>query len=138
MARLDLPMKSKEQQLRRMVFNVVARNQDDHPKNIAFLMDRTGDWSLSPAFDVMYSFNASGQWTSRHQMSVNGKRDGFELDDIVVCARLAPLKRGRAEAILEQVRDAVRRWPTFAARAGVPDDRVEAIARTHRPPLFPC
>lgn len=132
MARLDLPMKGKEEQLRRMVFNVVARNHDDHPKNIAFLMDRAGGWSLSPAFDVMYSFNPSGQWTGRHQMSVNGKRDKFEIADFVACARTASLKRGRAEAIVEQVRDAVRKWPMFAAEAGVPADRAELIARTHR------
>lgn len=130
--RLELPMKSREEQFRRMAFNVVARNQDDHVKNIAFLMDRAGNWSLSPAYDVIYSFNPSGQWTGRHQMSLNGRRDGFEVADFVACARSASLKRGRAKAILDQVRDAVRKWPTFAAQAKVPTRRSEAIANAHR------
>ncbi|MGA8205635.1 MAG: type II toxin-antitoxin system HipA family toxin, partial [Woeseiaceae bacterium] len=76
MRRLDLPMQSIEEQFRRMVFNVVARNQDDHVKNIAFLMDKSGRWSLSPAFDVTYSYNPAGQWTAAHQMTINGRNDG--------------------------------------------------------------
>lgn len=130
--RLELPMQSKEEQLRRLAFNIVARNQDDHVKNIAFLMDRAGAWSLSPAFDVTYSFSPTGDWTGQQQMSLNGKRDNFEVADFVACGRIASLKRGRAQAILEQVRDAVRRWPTFAAEAGVPPERAQAIAHTHR------
>jgi len=132
MQRLGLPMRSKEQQFRRMVFNIVARNQDDHTKNIAYLMDRAGNWSLAPAYDVMYSFNPSGHWTGRHQMSLNGKRDGFELADFVACAKTASLKRGRAQAILEEVREAVRQWPRFAKQAGVSALRTQQIASAHR------
>ncbi len=66
------------QQFRRMVFNVIARNQDDHAKNIAFLMGQDGKWHLSPAFDVTYSHNPAGRWTSQHQMTINGKRDHFQ------------------------------------------------------------
>jgi serine/threonine-protein kinase HipA len=65
-----------EEQFRRMAFNIVARNQDDHVKNIAFLMNKEGQWSLAPAFDLTYSYNPSGAWTARHQMTLNGKRDG--------------------------------------------------------------
>ncbi len=79
---LDLPMLALEEQFRRMLFNIVARNQDDHVKNIAFLMDREGRWSLAPAFDITYSYNPSGSWTATHQMTVNGKRDGFVMADI--------------------------------------------------------
>ena len=75
MRRLELPMRDIEQQVRRTAFNIVARNQDDHVKNIVFLMDRQGRWSLAPAFDVMYGYNPDGAWTSRHQMSLNGRRD---------------------------------------------------------------
>jgi len=132
MQRLGLPMRSKEQQFRRMVFNIVARNQDDHTKNIAYLMDRAGNWSLAPAYDVMYSFNPSGHWTGRHQMSLNGKRDGFERADFVACAKTASLKRGRAQAILEEVREAVRQWPRFAKQAGVSALRTQQIASAHR------
>ena len=120
------------EQFRRAAFNVVARNQDDHVKNIAFLMDRGGVWSLSPAFDVTYAYNPDGAWTGRHQMSLNGKRDGFGREDFRACARNASLKRGRADEILEEVMVAVRRWPGFAADAGVDDETSDRIAATHR------
>jgi serine/threonine-protein kinase HipA len=83
---LRLPMASVEQQFRRMVFNIVARNQDDHVKNIAFLMTKQGEWSLAPAFDVIYSYSPSGQWTATHQMTMNGKQDGFTMADFEACA----------------------------------------------------
>src|SRR6185437_8322835 len=92
MKRLELPMSSLEEQFRRMLFNVVARNQDDHVKNIAFLMDKTGAWTLSPAFDVTYAYNPDGQWTARHQMTINGKTDNFEQEDFRACAETAGLK----------------------------------------------
>jgi serine/threonine-protein kinase HipA len=121
-----------EQQFRRMIFNIVSRNQDDHVKNIAFLMDKTGRWALSPAFDVTYSYSPSGAWTSRHQMSVNGKRDGFNLEDLKACGRVASLKRGRAQAILGEVTAAVARWSEFAERAGVAPKRRRQILKTLR------
>jgi serine/threonine-protein kinase HipA len=129
---LGLPMAANEEQFRRMVFNIVARNQDDHVKNIAFLMDRDGAWSLAPAFDVTYSYNPSGAWTAMHQMTVNGKRDGFSRSDLRACARSARLKQGRADAWLDEVVAVVGRWPEFAARAQVPDEVVASIGRTHR------
>ena len=130
--RLGLPREASEQQFRRMVFNIVARNQDDHVKNIAFLMDRDGTWSLSPAFDLVYSYNPRGRWTSEHQMSVNGKRGEFTVEDLHHVAKVASLKRGRAEEILAQVTEAVRRWPEIAGRAGIEEDRITRIAATHR------
>jgi len=117
--RLQLPMGATEQLFRRMVFNVVARNQDDHVKNIAFLMNPQGAWSLAPAFDVTYAYNPDGRWTGSHQMTLNGKRDGFTLEDFRACAATAGLKRGRAETLLDEVRTAVQRWPTYAEQAGV-------------------
>ncbi len=123
---LGLPTSVVEEQFRRMTFNIVARNQDDHVKNIAFLMDRTGAWSLSPAFGVTYSFNPQGAWTATHQMSMNGKRDGFQREDFLDCGRRASLVRGRAQTILEEVCEAVGRWPEFAEEAGVfPEHRRE-------------
>lgn len=124
---LGLPMSTVEQQFRRMVFNVVARNQDDHVKNIAFLMDQSGQWALSPAFDVTYSFNPSGRWTSHHQMTVNGKRDSFTLEDFRACARSASMKRGRAEAIVNEVTAVVSRWRDYADAAGVMPAQRDAI-----------
>lgn len=85
--KLELPMESVEEQFRRMAFNIVGRNQDDHVKNIAFLMNRSGAWSLSPAFDMTYSYNPGGAWTRAHQMSLNGKRDLFDVEDFKTCAK---------------------------------------------------
>jgi serine/threonine-protein kinase HipA len=129
---LELPMRATEEQFRRMVFNIVARNQDDHVKNIAFLMDKEGRWSLAPAFDMSYSFNPSGSFTATHQMTMNGKRDGFTMEDFRVCAKSALMKRGRAEKIVEEARAAMRRWPEFAEQARVPKSRSAGIQKTHR------
>jgi serine/threonine-protein kinase HipA len=130
--RLGLGRAAVEQQFLRMVFNVVARNQDDHVKNIAFLMDRAGGWSLSPAFDLTWAYNPTGRWTSAHQMSINGKRDGFELEDFREVGRLVSMKRGRVEAMLEQVTESVSRWPELAADAGVEESVITRNADTHR------
>ncbi len=129
---LKLPMAAIEEQFRRMVFNIVARNQDDHVKNIAFLMNQTGAWSLAPAFDVTYSYNLSGAWTATHQMTLNAKRDGFTLEDFKACARAALMKRGRAETIMEEVLAAVKRWPEFAEEARLADDRRDKLESTFR------
>lgn len=116
---LGLPMSAIEEMFRRMVFNIIARNQDDHVKNIAFLMDKSGTWSLAPAFDLTYSFNPYGSWTASHQMTLNGKRDNFNLEDFKACARAASMKRGRAESIINEVREAVVRWRDYADEVGV-------------------
>ena len=130
--RLKLPIAAVEEQFRRMVFNIVGRNQDDHVKNIAFLMDKRGAWSLAPAFDVTYSYNPAGLWTATHQMTLNGKRDGFTLADFEAGAKAGLMKRGRAAAILEEVVAAVRRWPEFAAAAGLSDEWRKQVGKTHR------
>jgi serine/threonine-protein kinase HipA len=135
--RLGLSIDAVEQQFRRMVFNVVARNQDDHVKNIAFLMDKQGRWSLSPAYDVTYAYNPDGAWTSRHQMALAGKRDGFTFADLQQVASTASMQRGRAAAITREVLDAVARWPEFATAASVARKQLAAIGRTHRLDLAP-
>ena len=132
MRQLKLPMAAVEQQFRRMAFNVIARNQDDHVKNIAFLMDQEGAWSLSPAFDMTYSYNPSGDWTAQHQMSINGKRDGFTMEDFRACAKSALMKRGRAETIVEEVRAAAARWLEYAEKAQVMESWREQIQRNLR------
>jgi serine/threonine-protein kinase HipA len=132
MRRLALPMESIEEQFRRMLFNVLARNQDDHVKNIAFLMDKSGQWSLSPAFDVTYSYNPNGLWTAAHQMTINGRNDDFGMADFRTCAKTASMKRGRAESLLDEVRQAVSRWKEYADAAGVDPvqrDRIQAALR---------
>lgn len=132
MQKLALGRDAIEQQFRRMVFNIVARNQDDHVKNIAFLMDRQGDWSLSPAFDVTYSFNPSGDWTSAHQMTLNAKRDDFVMNDFESCGRLARLKQGQAKSIVLKTQAVVSKWHDYADAAGVHPDQRDQIYRALR------
>lgn len=136
MRKLKLPMRDIEEQFRRMVFNIIARNQDDHVKNIAFLMNKAGVWSLSPAYDVTYSYNPKGDWTAVHQMTLGGKQDDFTLDDFVQCAKLISMKKGRAEQIAQEVTTAVKAWPKFAQKADVDERQTELIKQSHRLALF--
>ncbi|KAG1694659.1 hypothetical protein GQR58_006661 [Nymphon striatum] len=108
MRKLRLSKAEATQQYRRMLFNIIARNQDDHTKNISFLMNQQGEWKLSPAYDVTYSHNPAGKWTNQHQMSVAGKRDHFTREDLT-----------RPEEILNEVIAAVEQWKAFAKEAGV-------------------
>ena len=130
-------MDAVEQQYRRMVFNIVARNQDDHVKNIAFLMNRGGSWELAPAFDVTYAYQPSGRWTNMHQMSLNGKRDDFTIEDFRQCAQAASMKRGLVGTILAEVLEATSNWPSYAADASVDDDQIARIQRAHRLDFLP-
>ena len=130
--RLGLPRKDMEQLVLRAIFNVIGRNCDDHVKNIAFLMNRRGEWRLSPAFDISYAWNPSGEWTSRHQMSINGKRDGFELEDLLALAKTADIKRARAKQMVDRIIEAVHHWPDFAGEAGVNDARIKEIQAIQR------
>ena len=127
---LGLGQDEVEQLFLRMVFNVAVRNQDDHVKNISFIMDRSGAWSLAPAYDVTYAYNPGGAWTGSHQMTVNGKRDGIEVSDLIDCARHMSIRPARAKWVIEAVVDATRSWRRFAEAAGVPERQAEAIYRT--------
>jgi serine/threonine-protein kinase HipA len=130
--RLGLGTPDVEQLFRRMVFNVVARNQDDHVKNIAFLMDRAGAWSLAPAYDVVWAWQPGNLWLDSHQMSINAKRNDFTVADLRAVADVGGLKRGRAEAILAEVVDVVAGWREIAREVGIDGRMVEQIAGSHR------
>lgn len=105
---------------RRMVFNVVARNHDDHTKNIGFILDSPiANWRLSPAFDLAYSYKPGSPWVDSHQMSINGKRDDFNRDDLLAVASLIGNFKRQAQEIIEQVTDVVSAWNQYAQRAGV-------------------
>jgi len=127
---LDLGYPAIEEFFRRMVFNVLARNQDDHTRNIAFLMDRRGRWKLSPAFDVVWAYNPSGDWTSRHQMSINGKRDDFSKKDLLAVAGQFGIRN--AAANMDQAAEAVAAWPRLAAEEEVPRELRAAIQKSLR------
>ena len=130
MRKLRISKSDAIQQYRRMLFNVIARNQDDHTKNIAFIMDTDGDWKLSPAFDVVYSHNPAGEWTNQHQMSLNGKRDNFTLDDLLMVGDSISIPK--PGEIIDEVLSSVKQWTTFARKAGVNQDIETEITRYHR------
>lgn len=128
MRQLRLPYFQAEEMFRRMIFNVVARNQDDHTKNISFLMDKTGKWRLSPAYDISWSYNPEGKWTSQHQMSINNKWSDFTMDDLLIVAASMNIKSPRE--IIEKTIDVVAHWPVYAASLGIPKDTIEVINST--------
>jgi serine/threonine-protein kinase HipA len=127
MRALGLGHDALSQQVRRAVFNIVGRNQDDHVKNIAFLMDREGKWRLSPAYDLSYAFNPDGPWTSQHQMSLAGKCDGFTLDDLIAGGKAAGLTAREVRSILGDVTLAIQRWRSIAKEAGVRRSQIDDI-----------
>ena len=127
--RLNLGHEVLQEMYRRMVFNVLARNQDDHTRNIAFLMDQDGAWRLAPAFDMVWAYNPSGHWTDRHQMSIHGKREDFTRGDLEAPAAEYDI-RGAAK-IREEVAHAVAMWPEFARLAGVDARMSKVIGATH-------
>ncbi len=130
MRRLRLSKAEAAQQYRRMVFNILARNQDDHTKNISFLMDSSGKWSLSPAYDLTYSHNPAGKWTNQHQMSVAGKRDQFTKQELIATGKAISI--ARPELILDEVATALSKWQQFANAAGVSKLVAREIESHHR------
>jgi len=130
MRQLRLSKADAAEQYRRMLFNIIARDQDDHTKNIAFLMGPDGEWQLSPAYDVIYSHNPAGKWTNQHQMSMNGKRDNFSLEDLVKIAESISLSR--PEEMINDVISAVEKWPEYAREAGVSEEVILQIAGQQR------
>ncbi|NQS92272.1 MAG: HipA domain-containing protein, partial [Chloroflexi bacterium] len=102
-------------------------NQDDHVKNIAFLMDRGGNWTLSPAYDLIYSWNPDGDWTSQHQMSVNNKRDNFLRADLVSLASTAGIKKQIADDMINRVISEFKRWADVASSVGVSTEHIDKI-----------
>ena len=119
--KMKLPQSDMEQFCLRMIFNILTKNNDDHVKNISFLMNRKGQWSLSPAYDLTLSYKPDNIWLRAHQMSVNGKRTGITEDDIFACASVMDITRSKCKSMIERVRSAVSDFPKFAAQAQLPD-----------------
>lgn len=130
MKQLRMPQTAIEQQFRRVVFNVVGCNQDDHVKNTAFLMDRAGKWDLTPAYDLCHA--EGSDFTRRHQLSINGKTGDFTREDLKQLADYAGLPQGRDKRILEQTVDAFSTWPTHATDLAMPKNIVRHVTRTLR------
>jgi len=126
---LDLGRDALEQAFRRMVFNVVAVNRDDHTKNLAFLLPEDGDWKLAPAFDMTHAHNPRGDWTRRHQMSINGKFDKISMDDLVTIGDHYQVRNYKK--VIGEVQNAIDQWKNFADLAGVNDDTTSRIGDDH-------
>ena len=126
---LRLPKADMKQFFIRLTFNVLARNQDDHVKNISFLMDRNGAWRLAPAYDVTYAYNPDGMWTGTHQMSVNGKRSQIDRYDLLHVARNMGIKEREAVEMIESVRNSLKKWRDFAEKAKITESTAEQIQK---------
>ena len=130
MRTLRLPYTAAEQAYRRMVFNVVARNQDDHSKNVSFLMNKEGKWRLAPAYDMTYAYNPLGKYTSLHQMTVNGKQDGITKSDLLQVAQSMNIKK--ASEIIEEVIESVSQWSRIAKEHDIPSSQIKMIEKVHQ------
>jgi serine/threonine-protein kinase HipA len=119
-----------EQAFRRIAFNVMAANCDDHTKNVSFLLREHGRWELAPAYDVTHAFNPKGEWTYQHLMSVNGKFAGISRDDLMGVADRFGI--GTATKVLTDVSEAVSSWPDFAKRAKVSQPEIARVKKHHR------
>ena len=127
MKEVGISYKEIEQFYRRMVFNCLAVNQDDHVKNISFLMDRNGKWSLSPAYDITFSYNPTNKWLRAHQMTVNGKTAGIELSDLLEAGSKMGIKERRCKDIIREVLTSVREFPVFAEQVGIKEKTCQYI-----------
>jgi len=128
--KLHLGQESLDELYRRMVFNILARNQDDHSKNHAFLMDQTGAWGLAPAYDLTFSYRKDSRWISKQQMSCNGKRDNFTIEDLYASAKAADLKN--PDRIINEVRSALRLWSGIADEVQLRKSQATAIKELFR------
>lgn len=126
--KLKLPAKATEQLYRRMVFNVIARNLDDHTKNFSFIMDKTGQWNLSPAYDLTYSYNPESKWVSQHNLSINNKTKNITKEDLLKVGKEMSVKQ--ANSILKNTKEVVANWPKYAKQCGVTTKQINAIAKT--------
>jgi len=130
MRQLRLPHQDAIQLYKRMLLNVIARNQDDHTKNISFLMNKQGVWKLAPAYDITYSYNPTGIWTSMHQMSINGKRDSFTIQDLLNVGSKISYKNSKTE--IKQIIDVVGNWSYYAEKAGIPSNQADKLQKAFR------
>jgi serine/threonine-protein kinase HipA len=119
-----------DQAFRRMAFNVMARNCDDHTKNFSFLMKQGQPWQLAPAYDVTHAYNPKGEWTYQHLMSVNGKFDGITREDLLEEADRFMVRRPKD--LLTDVRAAIENWPSVAKEAGLRDATRDRVAADFR------
>jgi len=112
-----------------MVFNVLAKNQDDHVKNTSFLMNMKGDWALSPAYDITYAYDPTNYWLSKHQMSINGKVENITKQDLLDCGKRMNISKMRSTKIIEDVGEKIEKWLSYAEQAKVKEQTAEMIQK---------
>ncbi|MGM0565064.1 MAG: type II toxin-antitoxin system HipA family toxin [Pseudomonadota bacterium] len=126
---LRLSAAEAEQLFRRMVFNIVARNHDDHAKNFAFLLNEKHQWQLAPAYDLAYSYKPGSRWVNSHWMTLNGKRENFTREDLYSLERISPLfTRRKIDQIVEETVSSVSKWPELAREQAVPQALIEEVS----------
>jgi serine/threonine-protein kinase HipA len=128
MRKLRLPYPQAEELFRRMVFNVIGRNCDDHTKNFSFIMDKTGTWKLAPAFDMCHAYRPGSEWVSQQSLSVNGKRLSITYADLLEVAKNMSIKK--PDAIIGNIHSVIEKWPEYAERTQVANDLTKAINAT--------
>jgi serine/threonine-protein kinase HipA len=128
MRMLKLTYPEAEEMFRRMVFNVLATNYDDHTKNFAFILKKDEPWKLAPAYDLCFAFDPTNHWVSKQTLSVNGKRLFITKEDLMTVAKQNNIKKG--EKIIDSINEVVKSWSTYAALAGVRTDLIEKV-HTH-------
>ena len=126
---LRLPYPQAEQMFRRMVFNVIARNCDDHTKNFAFRLRKEQEWELTPAYDICFAYRPGSNWVSQHNLSINGKRMNITRDDLLEVAKSMNIKK--ANIIINEINDTVRNWITFAEQVKVDEKLKVEIGKAH-------
>ena len=125
---LHLPYPQAEQVFRRMVFNVVAKNCDDHTKNFAFLLKQGGEWEISPAYDICHAYRPGSTWVSKQALSVNGKREQISKEDLLTVAKSINIKKPKE--IINEINDVIQNWGIYAAKAKVSKALSSAIQST--------
>jgi serine/threonine-protein kinase HipA len=128
MRELKLSYQDTEQMFRRMVFNVIARNCDDHTKNFSFRLKKEGKWELAPAYDVCHAYRPGSEWVSQHALSINGKRIDISKEDLMVIGE--SIKCKKSAGIIEEINDTVNQWNKFANEVSVTTELRNAVDKT--------
>ena len=128
MRELKLTYAQAEQMFRRMVFNVLARNCDDHTKNFSFILKKGGNWELAPAYDICHAYRPGSEWVSHHALSINGKRDNITREDLITIGQ--SIRNKKAKVMIDEINEKVQQWSHYAAIAGVDKEKTEAIGKT--------
>jgi serine/threonine-protein kinase HipA len=129
MSMLSLSYPEAQELFRRMVFNVMSRNCDDHTKNFAFIMNKSGEWKLSPAYDICHAYSPDSGWVSQHALSINGKRKNIERQDLLIVGKSMNIKN--AEEIIDKISSVVSNWNSYAKAVNVDADLMDSIGKTH-------